>query len=383
MGAEWIVGSELREAYCVSLVRGRSAAGVVEALGGAGVVELRSLHRLVRAAEQVPFRTGKTYRATGMAFVAVAERDGWAVVVEPNGFLFTQAEVYRPLSAGTRVVTVYFSEHSAPLFLLVENGVVQLRMDPSVPESREGADPDAHAEALAALGFRDGETSDGQHRERAFALAERLTGVGLSQEFLTRTTFHCAAVPDPHHDTYADDDARQRLAEYAATNEPAPEQETETDWWDGLVVTDDRLRATGPAGAELARLDLPLLEALSRANDATLHDVAQWARERVFADAGLLGKSGIGAALDHLRRGEPVPAGLRRKVSRRILPLPDAPVLDADGRLDLASRQHLAMDLVLRPPDPDPLTAACDAIAATEGTPALAALRHAFPGLAG
>ena len=150
----------LAEAYCLTLVRDLDPAEVVRRLEGTGERTLTGLAEVLRPA------------AGDEEFVAVAALDGWALLVEPFGYLGVTDDVNGPLSAGTRLVAHYRNLTGGDQFVVVEDGEV---VEDFAPSERFGADP---------IGG-------------ALARAEELTGVRLTAALLAGATYLCADVPEP------------------------------------------------------------------------------------------------------------------------------------------------------------------------------------------
>jgi hypothetical protein len=405
----------------VGRIEGLAPDDVIRRIGGADLVPVTGLRRLTEAAAAVTHRPDAgedgafhADRLTGLVLLALAQVDGWTLVVEPAGALCLDEDVAGPLSAGTTLVTHSYSEHSDPVFRWMRDGDTLVRCDPSAAGWREGSDPDRLLGVMERLGFDLGTeeldpadprwTYDPLSRERAFALAEEVTGVRLTQESLAATTFLCAAVPDPSTTRWLTGDpartgpfslaglatlARHELADVAATPEPEDDGGAgDVDWWAGISGPDEDVRATGWSGVQLAGHDWDLLGALTQAGDDVRRAVARWAREWACTTADLTGQPWFIPVVEAVRRGDPLSWTLESDLRPHLEPLPVAPIHGPDGSLDRGSRQHLAVEGLLNPTDPDPLTAACDAIASAAAVDAgrytrlLADLRRAFPQLA-
>ncbi|MFF2074014.1 DUF6461 domain-containing protein [Kitasatospora sp. NPDC058162] len=131
--------------------------------------------------------------------VAVTELDGWAIAVEPYGYLGSLSEVISRLSEGTRLVSHFRNVNAVDHFNWWERDSCRLQFEPLFPDQRHGNDADAPGipELLMACGFRlDGERGE-LHTEAAFALAERLTDVRLTPERLEAATFRLGYAPRP------------------------------------------------------------------------------------------------------------------------------------------------------------------------------------------
>ncbi len=139
--------------------------------------------------------------------VMVGERDGWLVVVEPNGWGGAQDEVLGPLSrGGGTAVSVYWNVNAVMSFSLARDGEVVRSFDPRDPATGPGPHGDPLPEE-AGLPFGE-EDADPQYL--AVELLERVTGVQLDGEWLlesrwpTSTTDAATWLPVPP--TGPDDD---------------------------------------------------------------------------------------------------------------------------------------------------------------------------------
>ncbi|GAA2890930.1 DUF6461 domain-containing protein [Actinoplanes cyaneus] len=325
--------NELTLGFCLSFIKGLTAG---EATGRLGNVELSD--------------------------TTVREVPGGTLMLERYGALGTDSRISEPLSAGTDVVVVFDSEHSDAQLQWLHDGDLRLECDPYAVNWRSGSDPDALLGPMRELGFNFSAADEPDDPAwvydedavlRAFALAEQVTGVKFPEEL----------VPVE-----------------------APEDEPE-DVWDGVSLPDDRMRAAGTSGADLAGTDLPLLRALFQAGDAVCQEIARWAEEWAFDEAEVAGRPHAEEVLAALRSGDDVPDLLIFQVSRHLDPRPMMPTREADGRLDRGSRHSLFLEMLHNRGNTHPLAAACDALAAAAALDAgrvhrlHADLRRTFPQL--
>ncbi|WP_328470865.1 DUF6461 domain-containing protein [Actinoplanes sp. NBC_00393] len=302
-------GNEFVLGFCLSFVKGLPAREVIRRLGRVELVD-----------------------------TTVTEVPGGTLMLEKNGGLGIRARINKRLSAGTDVVVVYDSEHSDAELHWLRDGDARLVCDPYAVNWRYGSDPDALLGPMRRLGFNFSAAEaddpawvyDDDAPLRAFALAEHVTGIRFPEELVPVE----AAVDDAE------------------------------DLWAGVDGADERIRAAGPGGAYLARTDLPLLLALSRAGDPACREVLRWAREWAFAKAEVAGRPDADEVLGALRSGATVPDLLAHRFSEQLDPPPMAPDRQADGRLDRGSRQMLFREMMLNPVAAHPLAAACDALVA-------------------
>ncbi|MFB7908937.1 DUF6461 domain-containing protein [Kitasatospora sp. NPDC056076] len=186
----------LGEAYClthVQAVTGEELLPRFDALTGR---EVTGLNAVVAAWET--FDDGEDAEAEELfdldedrLLVAVTELDGWALAIEPYGYLGSLPEVISRLTEGTRLVSHFRNANAVDHFNWWERAACRLQFEPLFADQRHGDDADAPGipELLTACGFRlDGERG-ALHTEAAFALAERLTDVRLTPERLEAATF--------------------------------------------------------------------------------------------------------------------------------------------------------------------------------------------------
>ncbi len=120
------------------------------------------------AADQTTPDYATAIEATGMA--------GWALTVETNGYQATRPEVAELLSAGTRVVVVFRNVNAVMSFMYAVDGVMVRSFDPLLYNNSNPWGGETLAEE-SGLDF-------GYPIAAAFACAERLTGLRLTEEML-------------------------------------------------------------------------------------------------------------------------------------------------------------------------------------------------------
>ncbi|MFJ8471386.1 DUF6461 domain-containing protein [Kitasatospora sp. NPDC094011] len=194
----------LGEAYCLTQVEGVSAAELLRRFDALTGREVTGLDAVVAAWET--FDDGEDTEAEALfdldedrLLVAVAELDGWALAVEPYGYLGSLPEVITGLGEGTRLVSHFRNVNAVDHFNWWERGACRLQFEPLFADQKDGTDADAPGvpELLAACGFQlDGERHE-LHTEAAFALAERLTDVRLGPERLEAAAFRLGYAPRP------------------------------------------------------------------------------------------------------------------------------------------------------------------------------------------
>jgi len=184
---------DLAEAFCLTLVEGLTPAEVFHRLGAREQVRLTGVEELVEPAYGA-------WDAHDALFLGVTTVDGWALVVEPNGYLGVTEDAVVPLSAGTRLVSHFRNVNAVDHFYWIENGDIRLDFEPLFPADRGGSDADRLADVMRQVGFdlrRDEDRGYELHTEAAFALAESVTGVRLTPQFLSSATFLCGTAPLP------------------------------------------------------------------------------------------------------------------------------------------------------------------------------------------
>ncbi|MER6302392.1 DUF6461 domain-containing protein [Kitasatospora sp. NPDC001539] len=194
----------LGEAYCLTQVEGIDASELLRRFDALTGREVTGLDAVLAAWEA--FEDGEDEEAEELfdadeerVLVAVTELDGWALAVEPYGYLGSLNEVVPRLAEGTRLVSHFRNVNAVDHFHWWEQGTCRLDFEPLFAGERHGTDAEAPgtAELLTACGFElDGENGD-LHTEAAFALAERLTDVRLGPDRLEAATFRLGYAPRP------------------------------------------------------------------------------------------------------------------------------------------------------------------------------------------
>ncbi|MEV7771060.1 DUF6461 domain-containing protein [Kitasatospora sp. NPDC086791] len=205
----------LGEAHCLTHVQGISADGLLRRFDALSGREVAGLDAVVAAWEA--FDDGEDEDVEALLgdgdgddgdgddgdgdrlLVAVTELDGWALAIEPYGYLGSLHEVVPRLADGTRLVSHFRNVNAVDSFHWWEHGGCRLHFEPLFADQRDGSDADAPGipELLTACGFDLGGERTGLHTEAAFALAERLTEVRLDPERLEAATFRLGYAPRP------------------------------------------------------------------------------------------------------------------------------------------------------------------------------------------
>lgn len=171
--------ADLRKGFCFVWVRGVRPAQVLKRMGG------KELER-IGWRQMVGPGDGQRGAIEKLYFGVMRLDDEWSLVIEDNGTLGRADELLRPLSEGTTLVCVHKAADGSGRFLLMEDRVVQLDVDPGRPERRTGTRAAELASRLTVAGG--GVTG-------ALALAERLTGVRVSLGMLEERTYLFSEVP--------------------------------------------------------------------------------------------------------------------------------------------------------------------------------------------
>jgi hypothetical protein len=198
----------LSDAYCLTLARGLTPAQFLARLNARPDIPRTGIDGLFEPSmdmwDEVLKKGGMEEELLIGVTTVPGDGGDWALAVEVNGYLGVTPGVIVPLSAGTRVVSHYYS--SGNRFYWVEDGDIRLYFEPLDPAYREGSTPDALVDAMREAGFdlsEDGENVE-HPMEAAMALAERLTGVRITPEILEDSTYLCGIAPIPADET--DDD---------------------------------------------------------------------------------------------------------------------------------------------------------------------------------
>lgn len=106
-------------------------------------------------------------------------RGSWIILVEPNGYLASLPEAVQALSdADVAVsVSVYWNVNAQMRFAMYADGILIRSFDPLLPDLEAEGKPLAEEEGLQFGGEVD-------PRAGAMELAERLTGCGISRDWL-------------------------------------------------------------------------------------------------------------------------------------------------------------------------------------------------------
>ncbi|MET9365294.1 DUF6461 domain-containing protein [Streptomyces sp. NPDC006632] len=202
----------MESGYTLTLIQGRSPHEVLRAMeaeprgtgmGTTGLIEANDAHR----AETDYDYWDESYVAG--AFSTPGENGDWTLVLGFDGGLEIEGSCVQALSKGGRVV-VHSTNGGKPIHLFhwFEDG--ELRTTFEGPSARDGSSPDALVPLMRAVGFP--LTSGGEHDESApvvdekaavLALAERLTGVRVTESLLQDATYELGLVPEQPAEEWA------------------------------------------------------------------------------------------------------------------------------------------------------------------------------------
>ncbi|MEU3726909.1 DUF6461 domain-containing protein [Streptomyces sp. NPDC031705] len=195
----------LENGYTLTLIRGRAPREVLRAMGaqprgtGQGTAGLMAADDAHRAEGGYDY-WDESYVAG--AFGVPGENGDWTLVLGFDGGLGIAGACAELLSQGGRVVA-HSTNGGKPIHLFhwFEDG--QLRTTFEGPSSRDGDTPDALVPLLREVGFP--LTPEGEHDESApdvdrkaavLALAERLTGVPVTESLLQDAAYQLGLVPE-------------------------------------------------------------------------------------------------------------------------------------------------------------------------------------------
>ncbi|WP_326640331.1 DUF6461 domain-containing protein [Nonomuraea fuscirosea] len=180
--------TDLREAYCFTLVRGLTPEQVITRTGAeAGDFPPMGLKELIRTAFSSSVRPDSGYGH----FFGVVAVDDWAFIVEPNGFMGVCPDIAGRLSAGTLLVSHFLNVNGVEDFLCMEDGRERMALESSSPDADSSIRSAEEFDEIARLvGF------DLAHSSESFlAMAEYLTGVKVTPELLEQSLYLCGVAP--------------------------------------------------------------------------------------------------------------------------------------------------------------------------------------------
>jgi hypothetical protein len=174
----WFNDHWLRQAFCITLVRGLDEAEVLRRFGGE-----HSQPRPLTVAQAGELSEPLPARYQQLILVTTA--DGWSLAVEDNGFEGWRPEVLRTLSRGTQAVSIFDSGNEG-YFSYAADGALLVQFELLFPQRRWGSQPDLLLAQMRAVGLDPDwqEPPPGELDTAALALAERVTGAQLDPSLL-------------------------------------------------------------------------------------------------------------------------------------------------------------------------------------------------------
>ncbi|GAA1531697.1 hypothetical protein GCM10009827_056830 [Dactylosporangium maewongense] len=301
--------------FCVTLVRGAGPDEVIGILGGADPVPIVSAQTALLAEDAVREWVDEdgASHPTDLKYVVATRLGDWTMVIEPNGYLCTDRDVVRALSAAGELVSFYYNENTTPSFTWAAGGSELVCFNPGYPDDPYGAEPGRLDGLLTELGFTfggygedlddDGNGFDADFQERTFALMERMTGVRWDIELLDAATFHCAGVGGPGSRVATEPwyaEVREELT--ACAQDPYGWNDHDFGdfaGWRRRGVTDPRVkRALGHAGTTVLDEDRALALALAFAPAGLIERMDLWVRQQPYRVVGRLDEPWHGPAED-------------------------------------------------------------------------------------
>ena len=158
----------------VALVKGCSPARALDVLGARRATQVAPA-RAIR-----DWVTQQDYQHYGTAIEA-GEVGGWTLVIELNGYQATLPDVLKTLSDGGEVVVIYRNINALSSFQYAKNGTIVRAFDPLLPHMSQIGDPLAEESGITFPG----ENGELHPLPGAFLLAERLTGIRLTESDLS------------------------------------------------------------------------------------------------------------------------------------------------------------------------------------------------------
>jgi uncharacterized protein DUF6461 len=182
---------DLDEGFCFTWVRGLTPQQVIRVSGG------KELERI--GWEQLVGSGDGQAPGAEQSFYGIAHVGDWALLVEDNGTFGTSDSGARSLSHGTTLVAFSSTAGGRGRVLVVEDGHYRLDFDPYAAGKLTGElAPVADAAGFGAargIRFRDQAAYRSFCMWSAFAFVERVTGVAMTEELLTKLTYLLTSVP--------------------------------------------------------------------------------------------------------------------------------------------------------------------------------------------
>ncbi|GAA1022870.1 hypothetical protein Aple_086430 [Acrocarpospora pleiomorpha] len=184
----WFTDSGLAEAYSFIFVRGLTPEQLVARMGG--------------RAEDFSWMTLNESIDAGLCyddqtkFAAVTTIGDWSFVVQYNSWLGANDQFIRPLSAGTRLVSLYRLDIKAlEDFRWVEDG--EIRFGFWAQEGYSEEVPDELVETMKQIDHDYGEDKYELYQGPGLVLIERLTGIKLTPQILEGSAYLSGVISEP------------------------------------------------------------------------------------------------------------------------------------------------------------------------------------------
>ncbi|GAA3086171.1 DUF6461 domain-containing protein [Streptosporangium carneum] len=183
----WFTDSGLAEAYSFIFVRGLTPEQLVARMGGrAEDFSWTTFGESIGAGAHYDYRT---------EFVAVTAVGDWAFVVQYNSWLGADDKFTVPLSAGTRLVSLYRLDiKGLEDFRWVEDEEIRFGFWAQDGYSEEV--PDELVETMKQIDHDYGDDHD-LYRGPGLVLIERLTGIKLTPQILEKSTYLSGVISKP------------------------------------------------------------------------------------------------------------------------------------------------------------------------------------------
>lgn len=193
----WFDGIEdLEDGFCFTWVRERTPQQVITDTGGKELERI-GWNQLVGSGDGQ--QAGADRYFFGVAHVAE-----WSLLVEDGGTFGTTDSQVRPLSRGTTLISHYHARDGHGRLLVLDDETVRLDFDPAASDRLTGASATDLAPVIDAAGFTRARqlrptttqpTYQAYCVAAAFALTERMTGVGMTEALLQTLTYLLTSVP--------------------------------------------------------------------------------------------------------------------------------------------------------------------------------------------
>lgn len=179
--------------YCMTLVRGLTPQAFMHRLGAQ--ITFDAL-RLNQQFFDISFDYWDKPHHGKVQFIGattvLGDGGDWTLALEVNGHLGVTPQLMAPVSAGTRLVSHYDNDgNGSGTFCWIEDGDIRLEFETLLASRRDGSTPDALLADMKQIGFDLDADSDliGPTTTAAFALAQRLTGVRVTDAMLNNAVF--------------------------------------------------------------------------------------------------------------------------------------------------------------------------------------------------